>query len=82
MTPFLLTASPGADGKLHLAVPVPPGEYQVEVIVRPLPPVKPAGTPESRGWPPGFFERTAGSMPDFSIEPRNQGEYEVREPLE
>src|SRR5689334_1577918 len=21
--------------------------------------------PEARGWPPGYFERTAGSLPDF-----------------
>ncbi len=26
---------------------------------------KVAVSPEARGWPPGYFERTAGSLPDF-----------------
>ena len=34
----------------------------------------------SLGWPEGFFERFAGSLPDFpDIEP--EGNYEVREEL-
>ena len=34
----------------------------------------------SLGWPEGFLERFAGSLPDFpDIEP--EGEYEVREEL-
>jgi len=34
----------------------------------------------SRGWPEGFFEQLAGSLPDFpDIEP--EGDYEVREGL-
>ena len=32
-----------------------------------------------RGWPPGFFERTVGAIPDLERPP--QGEYEEREPL-
>ena len=32
------------------------------------------------GWPEGFFERLAGSLPDFpDVEP--EGDYEVREEL-
>ena len=32
------------------------------------------------GWPEGFFERVAGSLPDFpDIEP--EGDYEIREKL-
>jgi hypothetical protein len=38
-------------------------------------------TPTSRGWPAGFFEEGAGSIPEFpEIEP--EGDFEVREPLE
>jgi len=34
----------------------------------------------SQGWPEGFFEQLAGSLPDFpDIEP--EGDYEVREGL-
>jgi hypothetical protein len=36
---------------------------------------------EGLGWPPGFFEEIAGSIPDFpEIEP--EGDFEVRDPLE
>ena len=34
---------------------------------------------DGKGWPIGFFERTAGSFPELERPP--QGEYEVREPL-
>ena len=74
MTPIRLTASPGPDGQMHLSIPVPPGKY---VVV-----VEPEAKPVGQGWPPGFFDRTCGSMPDFSIEPRNQGEFEKRESLD
>ena len=37
--------------------------------------------PASQGWPAGFFEEVAGSLPDFpEIDP--EGDFEVREPLE
>ncbi|MBI5185408.1 MAG: hypothetical protein HZA01_06740 [Nitrospinae bacterium] len=38
------------------------------------------GVPESKGWPPGFFEETAGSIPDFP-EIYYEGDFEEREPL-
>ena len=42
---------------------------------------QPKPTPEDLGWPPGFFEQTAGSIPDFpDIE--SEGDYEVRESLD
>lgn len=28
---------------------------------------RPQRTPEALGWPPGFFEETAGSLPDFPL---------------
>ena len=38
--------------------------------------------PEARGWPPGFFERTYGSLADDPIERPPQGDYEVRDVIE
>lgn len=39
-------------------------------------------TPEELGWPPNFFEQTAGCLQDDPLVRYPQGEYEVREPLE
>jgi len=38
-------------------------------------------TPASRGWPAGFFEEVAGSLPDFP-EIDSEGDFEARDPLE
>ena len=39
-------------------------------------------SPEARGWPPGFFDRTYGSLADDPIERPSQGDYEVRDEIE
>ncbi len=39
-------------------------------------------SPEARGWPPGFFERTYGSLADDPMERPPQGDYEVRDEIE
>ncbi|HLP92030.1 MAG TPA: DUF2281 domain-containing protein [Nostocaceae cyanobacterium] len=39
-------------------------------------------SPEELGWPPGFFEETAGCLADDPIQRYPQGEYEEREQLE
>ena len=78
----------GPDGRLMLEVPTPLRETDVEVtvVVQPLlaPEELPAveATPESLGWPPGFFERTFGSLRDDPLERFPQGEYEQREAIE
>ncbi len=66
----------GPDGTLTVAVPTPLSETDVEVMLVLQP------TPKERGWPPGFFEATAGSLKDDPIERGPQGEYEVREAME
>ena len=73
----------GPDGTLTVAVPTPLREMDVEVmvIVQPVSSASAALTPEERGWPPGFFEATAGSLKDDPIECPSQGEYEVREAI-
>jgi hypothetical protein len=82
-----ITARPDADGVLRLSIPVGPsaGEFEVAVVLSPRPaangPPRPQ-TPEELGWPPGFFEHTAGSIDDPAFERGDQGQYEEREPLE
>jgi hypothetical protein len=65
----------GADGVLNLKVPVGATDTEVEVVVV-FHLVERAQTPKSSeelGWPPGFFERTAGSIPDFFAFDRYEG---------
>lgn len=65
-----------ADGILKLQLPVELADQELEVyVVAPAPERK-------RGWPPGYFERTAGSLADDPIERPSQGNYEARELLE
>jgi len=51
----------GADGVLHLGIPVdaPNADYEVIVEVRTKAHVAKPKTPDERGWPAGFFEATA-----------------------
>lgn len=63
MTRAILTPSRGPDGGLYLTVPVDAaGEYLVTVTPSANGPGKPFIHPS---WPPGYFERTAGALPDF-----------------
>ena len=85
MTVIQLSVTPDPDGVIRLSIPIGPsgGEYDLAIILTP----KPSGTdsklapPESRGWPPGYFEQTAGSIEDPVFDRGYQGKYEVREPL-
>ena len=66
----------GPQVTLLLEVPTPLRETDAEVMVV----IQPAS--ENRGWPPGFFEATFGSLKDDPVERGPQGEYEVREGME
>ena len=81
-----LVVQPG--GVLEIRSPdLPVGATAEVIVLLNLPAVVPGfssdspaspKSPEELGWPPGFFERFAGSLPNFpDIEP--EGEYEVRE---
>jgi len=63
----------GKDGMLSLRIPLgkPEAEYEVLVVVQPR---TPATTPEERGWPPGYFEQTFGSIDDETFVRPPQGE--------
>lgn len=69
----------GDDRTLHLAIPVeePNRRYQVVVLVRPVPD-EPGPSAPGLGWPPGFFEQTAGSIQDETFFRHDQGQYEER----
>ncbi len=80
MKSITLHSHVGADGVLDLKVPIGIADADVEVVV-----VVGATTPTKKssddlGWPPGFFDETAGSIPDLKRAP--QGEYEIRKELE
>jgi hypothetical protein len=67
------------DGVLNLSVNIGIADTDVAVVVQ----VKSLTPPEdldSNGWPKGFFERVAGSMPELHRAP--QGRFEDRITLE
>lgn len=67
------------DGMLNLSVKVGLADTEVAVVVQ-VRPIAPGGEVDGNGWPKGFFERVAGSMPDLQRPP--QGEFEERPTLE
>ena len=72
----------GADGVLHLDIPVGEknADFEVLVVVQPTVLTASKQTPEERGWPPGFFEQTAGKW-QGELQRAPQGEYEKRDEL-
>jgi hypothetical protein len=65
------------EGQAIFRMPREFADQDVDLVVV-FEPIKSA---EGLGWPPGFFEETAGSISDFpEIEP--EGDFEVRDPLE
>ncbi len=73
----------GADGVLHLDIPVGITDKEIEIMViyQPLETATQLKTPEQRGWMPGFFEEVIGGWVGEPLERPEQGEYEIREPL-
>ncbi len=65
------------DGKPSLSLDIV-ADADVTVTVRVKP--RPSAEVDASGWPQGFFEQVAGSMPDIECAP--QGEFEERLPLE
>ena len=73
----------GADGVLHLDIPVGITDKEVEIMViyQALETPTQLKTPEKRGWIPGFFEEVIGGWVGEPLERPEQGEYEIREQL-
>ena len=66
----------GKDGTLRMRIPLgkPETEYEVVVVVQPTDVSVTATWPDERGWPPGYFDRTFGSITDETFERPPQGE--------
>jgi hypothetical protein len=79
MQTIQIRSQAGEDGVLHLNIPVgtPNAEYQVVVVLQPTTEPGPK-TPEELGWPPNFFEETAGAIQDPTFRRHDQGEFEKR----
>jgi len=77
MQSIKLQSQTDQDGVLKLEFPLGLSntEFEVLVIIQPTTPAK------KREWPPGFFDRTAGSLADDPIERPPQGEYEIRDEI-
>ncbi len=67
------------DGVLNLSIQVGMNDADVAVSVR-VRPLTPANDVDANGWPKGFFEQVAGSMPNLERAP--QGDFEDRPPLQ
>ena len=80
MKSITLHSRVGADGVLDLKVPVGITNSDVQVVVVFEVVTSAKKTPADLGWPPGFLEKFAGSIPDLERAP--QGEYEVRDELQ
>lgn len=76
MRTIQLRGKTGKDGTLLLRIPLgePEAEYEVIVVVQSKEGGTEAMTPEERGWPPGYFEKTAGSIDDETFVRPPQGE--------
>lgn len=67
------------DGVLNLSVNVGVADVDVSVLVH-VKALVAQGELDANGWPKGFFERIAGSMPELNRAP--QGPFEQRLALE
>ncbi len=66
----------GADGILHLDIPIEITNMELEVTV-----TIQTVAPQQQGWMPGFFEEVIGGWVGEPLERPKQGEYETREQL-
>jgi hypothetical protein len=66
----------GKDGSLHLNIPLgtPESEFEVLVVLQPTGVSVNGGASGERGWPPGYFDSTYGSITDETFTRPPQGE--------
>ncbi len=82
METLRVTQRTGKDGVLHVRIPLgkPEEDFEVVVVVQPKEPEPSSATPEQRGWPPGYFQATFGSITDETFVRPSQGE--IPKPVE
>jgi hypothetical protein len=70
----------GADGMLHLNIPLDLADRDVEVMViyQPLETESKTKTSQELGWTPGFFENTFGAWEGEPLVREPQGELQER----
>jgi hypothetical protein len=66
MQTIKIDARVGEDGILKLELPLDMADEDLEVLVV-------VQRKQKRGWPPGYFEQTAGALADDPIERGPQG---------
>ena len=76
-----VTATVTWEGRLRLDIPtdLPPGPHHVIMVVADSSAL--ASPEDGLGWPPGFFEQTAGALADDPLVRGEQGAYEERDSL-
>lgn len=81
MKSIKLSKKVGADGILHLEIPLEIVDTEVEImlIYQPLQSLGQPNTPDELGYPANFFEETYGSCADDPIVIDFEGEFEERE---
>lgn len=80
MQTIKITGRTDPDGKLRLEVPVGVADVEVVVVIsHPFAEADEYFEGIENGWPPGFFQQTAGALEDDPIERPPQGELAVRE---
>jgi hypothetical protein len=65
------------EGQVTFRMPSEFANQNVDLVVV----FEPPKLAEAVGWPPGFFERTAGAWQGGPLTREPQGEYEERDPL-
>jgi len=85
MRSLQLRAHVDAQGAVILTMPPDVADREVDLVVvfEPVAVTSPTNEKKpAQGWPPGFFERTAGAWQGEPLTRESQGEYEQRDLLE
>jgi hypothetical protein len=71
-----VTERTGKDGVLHVRIPLgaPDADFEVVLVVQPKGTEPAPPSPEGLGWPPGYFDKTFGSIADETFHRPPQGE--------
>ena len=74
MQTLRMTERTGKDGVLHVRIPLgaPEADFDVVLVVQAEGDRAPPPTPEGLGWPPGYFDKTFGSITDETFSARRK----------